>query len=323
MALRDSSRISLPQRRKIQDLARKMGYRINPLVAALMKSRRSGTPLKAAAIAYVTCYPTRWGWRPPHIDRPDYFPGAEARAAKLGYRLDHFWLAEPGMKVERFCDILQNRAIHGVLLGRLPPGLHEMELLWDRFSCVALGRTLHRPQLHRVTEDHFASCSLAVDRLLALGYRRIGLVFSEPDDSPGVGDRWLGAFARKQMSMAPRDRLPCLWHEAAQPSPAAFEQWYRGCRPEAILATQAEPVLQWLDGMGKQVPRDVSVATLVNDHLDRGWAGVHSDPDLMGSLATEMLVGLMHRSETGIPAAPHEVLLPGEWRDGATCRRAS
>ena len=297
-----------------------MGYRINPLIAALMKSRRSGAALTSMAIAYVTSYPTRWGWRPPHVDRPDYFVGAETRAAKLGYRLEHFWLAEPTMSVKRFCDILENRAIHGVLIGRLPPGLHEMELLWDRFSCVALGRTLHRPRLHRVTEDHFASCSLAVDRLLALRYKRIGLVLSEPDDSPGVGDRWLGAFLRKQRTMEARDRLECLWCEAGHPSPEAFAQWYRQWQPDVILATQADPVLRWLGDMGERVPRDVSVATLVNDHVDRGWAGMHSDPNLMGALATEMVVGLMQRGEKGVPATPHEVLLPGEWVDGTTCR---
>ena len=321
LALRDSARISLPLRRQIQKLAQDMGYRVNPLVAALMQSRRLGKTVKSIAIAYVTCYPTRWGWKPPHVDRPDYFPGAAARAAELGYTLEPFWLAEPGMSVERFCDILTNRAINGVIVGRLPPGKHAIDLLWDRFSCVAVGRTLHAPILHRITEDHFASSCLAMARLMALGYRRIGFVFSEANDSPGVGDRWLGGYFRQQMQLAPDDRVPPFMFEAGDNPARAFASWYGRWKPDALLVTQAEPLLGWLKKMGKSVPDDVEFATLVNDHLDRGWAGIHSSPELMGALSTEMVVGMMHRSEAGIPSVPHEVLLPGEWFSGPTLRR--
>jgi LacI family transcriptional regulator len=43
--------------------------------------------------------------------------------------------------------------------------------------------------------------------------------------------------------------------------------------------------------------------------------GVYYDPAKIGGLAVEMLVGLMHRNETGVPALQHEVLLTGEWRE--------
>jgi hypothetical protein len=32
----------------------------------------------------------------------------------------------------------------------------------------------------------------------------------------------------------------------------------------------------------------------------------------------EMLVGLLHRTATGVPRDQHEILLTGEWRDGQT-----
>ena len=320
LALKNSRRISATQRKKIQSLAREMGYRVNPLVAALMKSRRSGHKMKAVTIAYVTCYPTRWGWRPPHVDRPDYFPGAAARATELGYKLEAFWLGEPSMTATRFCDILTNRAINGVLVGRLPANMHAIELVWDRFSCVALGRTLRSPTLHRVTEDHYASAALAMDQLIAAGYRRIGFVFSEPDDSPAVGDRWLGGYLRKQLSLAKTDTVPPLMFVSEETANASFAQWFNLWKPDALLVTQADPVLRWLNDLGLRVPRDVGLATLVNDHLDRGWMGIHSDPNLMGALATETVVGLMHRGETGVPAVPHEVLLRGEWVSGRTIR---
>jgi DNA-binding LacI/PurR family transcriptional regulator len=318
LALRDHPRISADVRQRVKQIASELGYRMNPLVAALMQSRRSGRPVRHAVLAYVTNYPTRYGWRPPHHDRPDYFPGAAARAEELGFKLEHFWLAEPGMTAERFCDILSTRGVYGVLIGRLPPGQDSMRLLWGRFSCVALGRTLRSPTLHYVTEDHFAGATLAMERILARGYRRIGFVFSEADDSPRVGDRWLGACMREALRLPVRDRLQPFYFEEGADQAAAFARWFRRWRPDAILATHAAPAIDWLEQMKLRVPDDVAVATVINDHPDRGWAGIHCDQGKLGGLAVEMLIGLMHRREVGVPDDPHEVLLAGEWRDGWT-----
>lgn len=318
LALRDHPRISLAVRRRIKALAEKMGYRVNPLVAALMKSRRTRKAMQHVVLAYVTNYPTRYGWRPPHHDRPDYFPGAAERATELGFKLEHFWLAEPGMTPERFCDILTMRGIHGLVVGRLPPGQQEMKLLWERFSCVALGRTLRSPVLHHVTEDHFAGSWRAMEQTMAKGYRRIGLVFGDADDSPRVGDRWLGGFLRQQLRLPEADRLPPLFFSEKADHAAEFAVWYRRWKPEAVIVTQAMPVLKWMEPLGLRVNKDLGLVTLVNDHVDQNWTGIHCSPAKLGALAIEMLVGLLHRGERGAPQEPHEVLLSGEWCEGTT-----
>jgi LacI family transcriptional regulator len=316
LALRDHPRISKEMRVRIQALAAKMGYRKNPLVAALMQSRRSGKRVKDVVIAYLTDYPTRYGWRPPYHDRPDYFPGAAERAKELGYKLEHFWLREPGMTPERMSDILRTRGINGVMIGRLPPGHMELHLKWDYFSCMALGMTLRNPNHHRVSEDFFTDAGKAVEQVFRHGYKRVGFVHSEPDDCPRVGDQLLGACLRQQIKHSPNDLVPPFLFEEETDHPAAFAAWYSQYRPDALIVTHAQPVLTWLKGMELEVPRDIGLAALGNDHLDRGWAGIHCNAEKLGALATEMLIGLMHRNETGIPEDPHETLLCGEWVDG-------
>lgn len=323
LALRDHPRISAEVRARVRRLADEMGYRINPLVAALMKSRRSGRVSQEVTIAYVTNYPTRYGWRPPHHDRPDYFPGAAARAKELGYKLEHFWLAEPGMTPERFCNILTVRNIHGLIIGRLPPGQESIDLLWERFSCVALGRTLRSPRLHYVSEDHYAGAGLAMRELMVRGFRRIGLVATEQDDSRGVTNRWLGGYLREQLTLRKSDRIPPLEFGSHGNQQDAFATWFKRWRPDALLATQAPPALRWLRDMGLRVPSDIKMAVLVNDHLDQRWAGIHCDPMRLGGLAVEILAGLMHQGEKGVPDYPHEVLLSGKWVDGDTLGKAA
>lgn len=315
LALRDHPRISPEVRQRIHALAQKLGYRVNPLVAALMASRRTGKANKHVTLAYVTNYPTRYGWRPAHHDRPDFFPGAQARAKDFGYRLEDFWLGEPGMTPERFAEILTARGIHGLIIGRLPPGQSKLELDWARFSCVALGMTLRAPVLHHITENHFSTVRNAMQRCFERGYRRPGFVFTGDNDSPRVGDRWMGAFLNQQARWPEGDRVPlCPSVPADEPS---FSVWFRRYRPDVLLVTRARLVIGWLEKMGVEVPGDIGLVDMEGrPTLD--CAGVRYDPAKIGGLAVEMLLGLMHRNETGAPEDPHEVLLTGKWFEGST-----
>ncbi|MEO6003720.1 MAG: LacI family DNA-binding transcriptional regulator [Opitutus sp.] len=321
LALRDNRRISAETRRRVQEIARELRYQLNPLVAALMQSRRSGKPLKHVSLAYVTNYPTRFGWRPEHHDRPDFFPGAEKRAMNFGYKVEHFWLREPGMTAARFCDILSVRGIHGLIIGRLPPGELTLQLDWGRFASVALGLTLRSPLLHHVTENHFEAASLALRQCLARGYRRIGFVYSEANDSPEVGERWHCAYAGAQLKLRAADRVPVCPGDPANEE--EFIKWFRSEKPDALLVTHARPVIGWLKRLRLQVPGAVGLVDLAGDHPELNCAGVYCDAAQIGRLGVEMLIGLLHRSEFGVPAARHEILLTGQWREGTTLRRIS
>jgi LacI family transcriptional regulator len=315
LALRDHPRIPAATREKIKSIATTLGYRINPFVAALMKSRRSGRAVRHATLGFVTNYPTRYGWRPQYHHRPDFFPGAGDRARELGYKLEHFWMAEQGMTPTRFRDILITRGVHGLIIGRMPPDQHSLELSWEHFSCVALGMTLRSPRLHHVTENHFDNVWQGMQQCRARGYRRIGFVFSEANDSPHVGDRWMGAYLLQQSKFPPDERLDVC--PGAPTDQAKFTAWFQRVQPDALLVTHAGPILDWLRAMDREVPRDVGLVEL-QDPLRLNVAGVHFDAAKIGALAVEMLIGLMHRNETGVPSDQHEVILSGEWRDGTT-----
>lgn len=315
LALRDHPRIPSETRERIKEIAVGLGYRVNPFVAALMQSRRTGQGVRHATLAFVTNYPTRYGWRPPHHDRPDFFPGAAERARGLGYELEHFWLAEPGMTPARLCDILVTRGVHGIIVGRMPPGQHALELLWERFSSVALGLTLRSPRLHHVTENHFDTSWQAMQQCLERGYRRVGFVFSDANDSPSVGDRWMGAYLMQQHKFPPGDRLPLC--PGAPAERETFLHWLRRERPDALITPHAAPLAEWLSEAGLRVPRDLGLVELQN-RPQSNHAGVYYDAAKIGALAVDMLVGLMHRNDTGVPEDQHEVILTGAWREGTT-----
>jgi LacI family transcriptional regulator len=141
------------------------------------------------------------------------------------------------------------------------------------------------------------------------GYRRVGFLFSDQNDSPRVGDRWLGAFLAQQLQLRPRDRVPAC--PKFPTDEATFRDWFERYKPDAILANNPRVLIGWLENLGLKVPRDVGIVALEH-RRDLECTAIRYDPAKIGALAVEMLIGLMHRNETGVPAVQHEILLTGE-----------
>ena len=114
------------------------------------------------------------------------------------------------------------------------------------------------------------------------------------------------------MQAQPGRRLPvCQIEQSDEP---AFRRWFKQHRPDAILTNGPHRLLSWLDGLGLQAPRDVGIAGL-EYRRDLACTGLYYDPARVGGLAVEMLVGLLHRNETGVPPLAHEMMVTGEPRE--------
>lgn len=318
LALRDHPRIPKATRLRVQEAARKLGYHIHPLVAALMQAKRTMKPLKSFAnLGWITAWPTRYGWRAPANPIPDFFPGAAQRAEQLAYQLEHFWLAEPGMTAQRMSQILRARGISGVILGRLPPGLRSLELEWEQFAAVSIGVSLDAPRLSHVADNHFHACKLAFQTCVARNYRRIGLALPHKLYER-VQEKYLGAYLAEQMNLPPEQRLPPLLTDV--PHELTFLAWMEKYQPDLVLCPDVTLIKRWLERGGRKVPSDVGVAGLALEKNDGSQAGVWADPAIVGAMAVELVVSLLHRNERGLPANEQEILYRGRWIDGKTLR---
>jgi len=317
-ALHHDPRISPATRAKVEQAAAALGYKVNYLLSAWMSTRRRRVPVTNAVIAYVTGHPTRFGWRPPASDLPDFFPGAAARAQQAGFVLEEFWLREKGMTPERFTGILRARNIPGVLIGRMP-GCETtlLEYDWSGFSVVALGVSLAAPIFHRVRENHFHTASLAATQCHLRGFRRIGLAFDRADDVGRMNDMWVGGFLSEQVKWpASSHRVPPLLSPSSDR--AEFFRWFKRHKPDVLIVSQADPVQGWLAEAKIRVPADVGLVDLRCYDPHAGTTGVHYDFKQTGVVGVETLIGLLHRGERGVPAKPQEVLLQGQWIEGHT-----
>lgn len=317
-AFRNDPNIPPATRERIQQAAKRIGYRPNPLVAALMVQQRTGRVARVAStLAYVNLFKDLQFWQSVY-SYTKFFEGARARAAELGYTLEHFWLRAPGMNPKRLGDIFETRGISGLIIGPVATSSGHLSLPWDKFAAVSHGYTLAKPRLTRVCNNYIDTMMLIIRELRHLGYRRIGLAMWSPVNARG-NHGWLAALTMYQHYLDPRHRvepfIPEKWTEKG------FVKWFKKEKPEAI-ATWDRGIADWLNKLGLKIPGDVGLAlTDLNPEVHGRWAGVDQRISLVGATAVDVLVAQLSSNQRGVPAAPQLVLTEGQWHPGPTLRK--
>ena len=323
LALRNSPEISPNTRRKISDLAARMGYRKNPTVAHLMAELRRESPRgKGATLALLNAHQDRDAFVS-HPTIPSYVAGCRRRAFSSGYGIDEFWLHDPELNGKKLLRVLRSRSIRGVIVAGLMKDNHLPESflpIWKNHPCVVMGVRTRDPALHFACADHHILAMRAVENARRLGYSRPGLVLDRVIDRV-VDHRFTSGYLMALGDCAGQG-LPRPFYDIseARKDPALFRRWYQSENPDVILTLYHE-VSRWLEGMNLSIPRDVGLIQLEWRADHPRWAGMHQHNDIVGEAAVEMLLGLIHQGESGIPLFPKATLIGSSWIDGSTIRR--
>ena len=317
-ALRDDPRITLAQRKKVQRAAAELGYRTNPLIAALMSARRAGHgPTYQATLAYVTDVPPdRRAW----FDRDfgELLVGARTHAESKGYHLEELNLHPLATHAPRATEILLARGIHGLMIAPLYSVDEPVAIDWSHFATVAFGYSFTQATVSRVAHNTFGGYLLAAHHGRAAGRRRIGLVLQRRVHEK-VEKRWLAAALLDQSEHPARDRVPPLLLDGLDGR--AFGTWYGRHRPDVIICVDTGPILGCLKALGRRVPRDTAVVGLDRRPRDRGIAGVNQDYARLGAAAIDLLVSLLNRNARGRLDHPVTVHVDGDWVAGRSLGR--
>jgi len=320
LALRNSPQISEATRKKILSIARRMKYRKNATVAQLMaQMRRSREPRFQSTLALLNANPDRRAFTE-HPTIPAYVEGCKRRALQLGYTLDEFWLHEPALDGGRLNKILRARAIQGVIVvglmreNRLP---EKFLPTWREFPVVVTGVRTQEPALSFAATDHHMLAVGAFRRAIELGYRRPALVL-DPVIDRLVDGRFSAGIRTAQQEVEARHRTRPFFAEGDTPADEGlFRRWLATERPDVIL-TLYNAVRRWLGQLRIVAPRDIGLIQLEWRKHSPDWAGMNQHNDVVGEAALEMVIGMIHNSERGIPAFPRATLVGSTWVDGST-----
>jgi LacI family transcriptional regulator len=318
LALRNHSRLPAATRHRIQAVAEKLGYSPNPLISLLMARVRRRNASYRGTLAYVHTVAAGTPRLSGHVHR-NFISGARRRAGELGYKLDEFFM-DPAQGGQHIAAILRARNITGVVIEHMPsPACPDRRLPFDvgPFAASSLGVPLAHPQLHYVANDQYMRAVLASRELLALGYRRLGLIVHDTFDS-AMAHRCSAGFWAVQEYIKGVAPIPPL--RLAEGDVRGLRDWLRKHKPDAILAS-SEQTLPLLADLGWKIPADIGWV-----HLDwlpecRPAAGVYGNSDHTGAAAVELVVSQMHRGETGPPGHAMNYLVSGTWMPGKTIRQ--
>jgi LacI family transcriptional regulator len=207
LALRDHHRLPEATRNRIKDLAVKMGYTPDPLLSALSTYRtQSRSPRYQSTLAYLTNWESEWGWK--HTTgHPEFYIGAEKAAAKLGFKLEHFWLRTPNLSEDRLGKVLVARGIRGLILASHGREMGDtVNLDWSDFCSVKIDYFPHHPVVHNVTNNQINIVRMAMREVREAGYRRIGFVMHRGWDH-AVDHNWMAGFLSGQQEIPVADRI--------------------------------------------------------------------------------------------------------------------
>lgn len=323
LALRQNPRISESTRLRIEQIAKEMGYQPNPMLSSLAAYRQQTKDAKYQSTVAAISNSLKREWRQEFHHQEGFWEGAERRGKELGYKLEEFWLREPGMTPERLTRILLARNITGLLLLPQPRSRSHLNLEWRHFSPVAYGYSLTRPQLHVTAVQHFHAGMTAMRRLRGLGYRRIGFLAAH-EVIQRANMSILGGFLVEQNRKAPADQIQPLILRRASLNRESFEKWYRDQRPDAVFVVGlwSERVLEWTSAMGLDVPGELGLA-FENIIRGQGISGIDENSQMIGAKAMELVKAMIDRGEKGIPQVPLRILVEGTWEQGRTVRRVT
>ncbi|WP_244256071.1 LacI family DNA-binding transcriptional regulator [Rathayibacter sp. VKM Ac-2760] len=293
---------------RVREAMRELDYRPHALARALARRRSM-----MIAVVY-PLVPSR-----PLNTATAFLAGAAEAAAENGYSMV-LWPTAGGS--EKLADLRADGLLDGVVLMQVTSEDERVAILSDSGTPFALiGRTRDPAALDWVDIDFEGMVAQALDRLAALGHRRVALVLG-PE-----GGADFGPYARTQAAFeqeaAARDLEASLLR--CEETPAGGRALARSLDPEAATAVvvinggAAVGFAHELRHRGVRVPEDLSIVLLA------------SDPDVadLADPALDLLVAPGHAlGRRGVeallarladPAAvPVQERIGGPWRPGGS-----
>ncbi len=323
-ALRNDPMQSEATCKRVQKVAEEINYRPSPMVSALMTQlKRQRKTSSTSTLAMVNTSKEKDDWKRWRTIKP-FVDGCKKQAENSLYKIDDFWLYEPGMTSKRLNAILHARGIMGLIVIPLLKMNAHLDLDISNFACATAGYSIKSPNMHRAARDFSRDIKEALAIISHRNYQRAGLVI--PSHIEYSNDyHWSAGYLTYQQSLEEKDRLSILlcasFHDESGLEKAylEFQKWFHKNKPDVIIS-YGDYVPAFLERMGLNIPDHVAYVDLVVSSKDSKNTGLYLDFQHVGAAAVDMVIGQINRNQFGEPDYAKLTLIHGKWHEGSTLR---
>ncbi|MFA6286641.1 MAG: LacI family DNA-binding transcriptional regulator [Opitutaceae bacterium] len=308
MALRNNPAISPATRERVQALARKMNYRGNILVSALLTQVRSRRVNATGEVIAMLIEGTGFHHAPVLAS---FWDITQQRAREIGMKLELFPLGHRGKDSASVGRVLFNRGIRGLIIAPMPLDLLPLQIDWSLHAVVALGYSFSQKEMNRVANAHFGGLLTCYRELRAAGHRRIGCVMRRDEDARSR-HYWQAAALCAPRLHGGAGIAPLMLKDGQ--GEEEFAKWFLRHSPDAVIGNHPDHAVDWLRRCGARIPADVGYASL-DRAAGAAFPGVQQSWEDIFTTAVEQLAGELARNEFGLPAMPKTTLVEGRWRE--------
>jgi LacI family transcriptional regulator len=313
MALRNHPRISPVMCLKVQDAARKLGYRADPLLSHWggMRWKRS-RPGFRGVLAYISSQES------PETTSPVLWE-AQSLAGQLGYEMQPFCSSEKNSP-DRLGRQLYHRGIRGVLIERVESQPFLETFPWDRLAAVECNYGYSDFPCHRVGLERYNEVVTAWKKAVETGHRRIGLVLLQERKSTDRDTR-IGAMDYCQQHLFSHlPRLPLTMAPGWSAPDAAIKQlrsMIQRQRPDALLLFNGFFV-HLCRAINPAILKGTSLINLMLQNQQGDESGLLEDPKIVARTSVHLLDSMLRTGQIGRPESRQVILMAKPWVDGNT-----
>lgn len=315
LALRNSHKISVAVRKRIQELAERSNYRSHPTVSALMRQIRVKRRVQhEEVIAFISSDPTPEGWRA-WCWTLEMWEGASAEANRLGFRLECFWAGPAGANSRQLAKTLYHRGIRGMVFAPMPWPHPVFSMPWEKFVSVACTTSTGIKELPVVRSNHKRGMIQLLGKLKEFGAKSIGIVITEEDDLR-IERAWSAGV--HSFCLDEGKNTVNLLRLSSYSQFKEFAVWFKRVCPDVVVILRKE-VICFLDKLGLRAGTDVAWASLNVARAELGSAaGFYQDPFYLGRRAVQFIANAICDQSFGLPEHAESVVVDGTFVGGTS-----
>jgi len=314
LALRDHPSISVAQRKRIQALAKKHDYVVDPELSSLARAIRCRPQKEPPILAALRFYePITSGPFAPYVNQFNDTLYQEVK--KRGFQLHEFNVYREKTTAKALRRILIARGLKGLIVeAHHPDDAFAREFDFSSFSCACPAVDQVSQALPSAGSNHYQGMLLALEETWKKGYRKPALMIHTSDYLQNWHWRE-GAYHffmyEKQLTLPP-PLILSTW------SDKAASGWLKKYRPDVLLAPFSHTP-ELLKNIGISVPGDLAfVALQLLEPRKSEIAGIDERVDVQLGAVVDLVIDQMNRNVYGRQEDPTRIFISGKWVDGAT-----